>query len=95
MAKNNIMICSFCGRSQPEVKKFIASPSGDAFICEDCILVCNSIIKNDDRPLLEQKKILTPKQIKEYVNDYIIGQESEKRCCLLLYIITTKKCSII
>ena len=79
MAKNNIMICSFCGRSQPEVKKFIASPSGDAFICEDCILVCNSIIKNDDRPLLEQKKILTPKQIKEYLDDYIIGQESAKK----------------
>lgn len=79
MTKNSIMICSFCGRSQPEVKKFIASPTGDAFICEDCILVCNSIIKNDDKLVLENKKLLTPKQIKQHLDDYIIGQEEAKK----------------
>lgn len=79
MAKSNVMICSFCGRSQPEVKKFIASPTGDAFICEDCIMVCNDIIKNDKMVVLEHKKLLTPKQIKKHLDDYIIGQEEAKK----------------
>lgn len=79
MAKNNIMTCSFCGRSQPDIKKFIASPTGDAFICEDCILVCNGIIKSDDKFVLEHKKLLTPKQIKQHLDDYIIGQEEAKK----------------
>ena len=79
MTKNNIMTCSFCGRSQPEVKKFIASPSGNAFICEDCILVCGKIINTDNKPFLEHKKMLTPKQIKQHLDDYIIGQEEAKK----------------
>ena len=44
--------CSFCGKSQTEVKRLIASPSGDSFICDECIDVCKEIIK--------EEKIVTP-----------------------------------
>lgn len=71
------MICSFCGRSQPEVKKFIASPTGNAYICDECIEICNQIMKNDKKPLFSQK-LLSPIQIKKHLDDYIIGQEHAK-----------------
>ena len=80
MQKSGAMICSFCGRSQPEVKKFIASPSGDAFICEECISICDTIIKNnEDKPITEQNKLMTPKQIKAHLDEYIIGQDDAKK----------------
>lgn len=80
MQKNNNMICSFCGRGQPEIKKFIASPNGNSFICEDCIAICGSIIKTDVKEQnLEQKKLLAPKQIKEHLDDFIIGQDEAKK----------------
>ena len=71
------MICSFCGRSQPEVKKFIASPTGNAYICDECIEICNQIMQNDKRPVFSQK-LLSPSQIKKHLDDYIIGQEHAK-----------------
>ncbi len=74
------MICSFCGRGQENVKKFIASPNGNSFICEDCIAICGDIIKNDDiKPVAEAKKLLLPKEIKQHLDDYIIGQDEAKR----------------
>ncbi|HAJ77890.1 MAG TPA: ATP-dependent Clp protease ATP-binding subunit ClpX [Clostridiales bacterium] len=80
MQKSNNMTCSFCGRGQPDVKKFIASPTGTSFICEDCINICGNIIKNDIAESKTQlKKLLTPKEIKEHLDDYIIGQEEAKK----------------
>ena len=74
------MTCSFCGRGQNEVKKFIASPSGNSFICEECIAICNGIIKNDKTfPVLQTKKLLKPVEIKQHLDDYIIGQDEAKK----------------
>lgn len=72
------MICSFCGRSQPEVSKFIASPSGNAYICDECIDICFGIIKNDKKPVFQQKN-LSPAEIKNYLDDYIVGQDRAKK----------------
>lgn len=74
------MVCSFCGRGEKEVKRFIASPTGDAFICEDCILICDSIMKSDEHPTLKtNEKMLTPIEIKKHLDDYIIGQDDAKK----------------
>ena len=81
MQKENEMFCSFCGKSQLQVKRLIASPEGSSFICDECIDICreimkeNNIIKTSDRKI----KLLTPEQIKKHLDDYIIGQEDAKR----------------
>ena len=80
MQKNSNMVCSFCGRSQSDVKKFIASPNGSSFICEDCIAICVNILKSDVVEFKnEPKKLLTPSQIKEHLDEYIIGQDDAKK----------------
>ena len=50
------LLCSFCGKSQQEVKRLIASPTGDSFICDECIDVCKEIIK-DEKISAPQTKI--------------------------------------
>lgn len=74
----NKMSCSFCGRSQPEITKFIASPSGNAFICEDCVAICNSIMKDEELNISKKQKMLSPAEIKKHLDDYIIGQNDAK-----------------
>lgn len=73
------MKCSFCGRGQPEIKKFIASPTGDAFICEECISICGSIVKTEQNVFQTQQKLFTPREIKRHLDDYIIGQDGAKK----------------
>jgi ATP-dependent Clp protease ATP-binding subunit ClpX len=74
-----LLHCSFCGKSQHEVKKLIAGPT--VFICDECVELCNDIIleeqKNDK--LVEGEGIPTPNKIFEVLNDYVIGQEHAKR----------------
>ena len=79
--ENNIT-CSFCGKSQAEVKRIIASPEGECFICDECIEVCREIVKEEE-PLTstgDNSKIdlPLPHQIKEMLDDYIIGQDEAK-----------------
>ena len=71
--------CSFCGKSQTEVKRLIASPSGDSFICDECIDVCKEIIK-DEKITVPQTKIdlPLPHEIKEMLDEFIVGQEEAK-----------------
>jgi len=75
------LYCSFCGKSQHEVKKLIAGPS--VFICDECIDLCNEIIR-DELPALEDAKaargeLPTPAEIKTTLDAYVIGQEPAKR----------------
>lgn len=72
------MKCSFCGRGQPEVEKFIASPNGNAFICEDCINICGEILNGEKATPVLAQKLLLPKDIKKHLDDYIIGQDNAK-----------------
>nr|MCU0956954.1 ATP-dependent Clp protease ATP-binding subunit ClpX [Hydrogenophaga sp.] len=75
------LYCSFCGKSQHEVKKLIAGPS--VFICDECIDLCNDIIR-DELPGLESVKpqgddLPTPAELKSNLDNYVIGQEGAKR----------------
>ncbi|MDP2263280.1 MAG: ATP-dependent Clp protease ATP-binding subunit ClpX [Hydrogenophaga sp.] len=75
------LYCSFCGKSQHEVKKLIAGPS--VFICDECIDLCNDIIR-DELPGLESVKpsgdeVPTPAELKSNLDNYVIGQDSAKR----------------
>ncbi len=75
----DLLKCSFCGKSQKQVKKLIAGPG--VYICDECIDLCNEIIEEE----LSQSSEVTfddlpkPREIYEYLNDYVIGQEQAKK----------------
>lgn len=73
------MKCSFCGRCQPQISKFIASPTGSAFICQECVGICASILRDEEVLQTKKQKSLSPSQIKKHLDDYIIGQDAAKR----------------
>jgi ATP-dependent Clp protease ATP-binding subunit ClpX len=75
--------CSFCHKSQDVVGKLISSPSDypRAYICDECIAVCNSIIEDDrhEKSYGSPGKLPRPLELKEYLDQYVIGQESTKK----------------
>jgi ATP-dependent Clp protease ATP-binding subunit ClpX len=74
----NILYCSFCGKSQHEVRKLIAGPT--VFICDECVELCMDIIKEENKSSLvkHQDGVPTPKEICNVLNDYVIGQPFAK-----------------
>ena len=75
-----LLLCSFCGKNQNEVRKLIAGPS--VYICNECIDLCNDIIKeeiNESIETSEEKTFLIPKEIKDILDEYVIGQEEAKK----------------
>ena len=82
MSKKNdkeSLFCSFCGKSQKEVKKLIAGPT--VFVCDECVELCMDIIKEDSKnsKIKVKQDIPKPSEIKAILNDYVIGQESAKK----------------
>ena len=75
----NTLYCSFCGKSQHEVKKLIAGPT--VFICDECVELCMDIIKEENKSSINQKLegIPSPIEINRVLNDYVIGQEKAKK----------------
>ena len=75
--------CSFCHKSQDVVGKLISSPSDypRAYICDECIAVCNSILEDDraEQPYGAQHKLPKPLELKEYLDQYVIGQDATKK----------------
>jgi len=74
----NILYCSFCGKSQHEVKKLIAGPT--VFICDECVELCMDIIKEENKNSLvkHQEGVPTPREICTILDDYVIGQTYAK-----------------
>ena len=77
----NAKVCSFCGKGQEEVKRLINGPG--VAICDECIKVCNDMLSGD--PSFQEEavglpeRIPTPKELKEYMDEYVIGQDDAKR----------------
>jgi len=74
-----LLYCSFCGKSQHEVRKLIAGPS--VFICDECVDLCNDIITEElqDNDEAESKSLPIPKEINDFLDDYVIDQRAAKR----------------
>lgn len=77
--------CSFCGKSQEQVRKMIAGTGNNVFICDECIELCSEILEEELGPEGEEApdfagiNLLKPKEIKEFLDQYVVGQEEAKK----------------
>ena len=83
MARNSDIRCSFCNKTQDQVRKLIAGPSG-VYICDECVDICADIIEEEyeeEEEILDSDDInlLKPVEIKEHLDEYVIGQEAAKK----------------
>lgn len=78
----DIVRCSFCNKTQSQVRKMIAGPSG-TYICDDCVAICTEIIEEEldfnDRAALDDINLLTPEEMKAFLDEYVIGQDKAKK----------------
>ena len=82
-ASDDMVRCSFCNKPQSQVRKLIAGPNG-AYICDECIEVCSEIIEeefeyDDGRREFDDINLLTPEEIKAFLDEYVIGQDEAKK----------------
>ena len=76
---SKLLYCSFCGKSQAEVRKLIAGPS--VFICDECVELCNDIIREEVEETATEtsSKLPKPREINASLDQYVIGQEQAKK----------------
>ena len=103
MAGRNVdekLRCSFCNKTQDQVKKLIAGPNG-AYICDECVGICADILDEEfenEEDIQEDAEgmninLLKPKEIKEFLDDYVIGQDEAKK--VLSVAVDNLKCSFL
>ena len=98
IADEKLLYCSFCGKSQHEVKKLIAGPS--VFICDECIELCNDIIREElqeaEAANLTKSDLPVPREICQILDQYVIGQEPGVILCQIKLIrLPAKNCFIV
>lgn len=73
--------CSFCGKPADDSRHMVAAPSGNIFICENCIAVCQSILEEEERSVspIEMSEVPSPKEFKSFLDQYVIGQDDAKK----------------
>lgn len=83
--------CAFCGKTQDQVKKMIAG--NGVYICNECVDLAKKIIDDELRAdsLKTARELPKPVEIKKQLDQYVIDQDRAKKCCQLLYIITTSE----
>src|SRR5256885_8347667 len=76
---SDLLKCSFCGKSQKQVKKLIAGPG--VYICDECIDLCNEIIEEElsETSELKLEELPKPREIYEFLDDYVIGRRPRRR----------------
>jgi ATP-dependent Clp protease ATP-binding subunit ClpX len=74
-------LCSFCGKPADSTRHLVSAPSGNIHICNQCVAVCQSILEQEEGDLapIEMSEVPTPKEFKEYLDQYIIGQDEAKK----------------
>lgn len=88
--------CSFCNKSEDQVRKLIAGPEG-VFICDECIGICAEIMEEElaqygpEDDFDTDINLLKPEEIHKILDDYVIGQEDAKKLCLWQFIIIIKE----
>ena len=79
---DDIVRCSFCNKTQAQVRKLIAGPNG-TYICDECVAICSEIIEEEldysEREVFDDINLLTPEEMKEFLDDYVIGQDEAKK----------------
>src|SRR5437879_12356812 len=79
MSHDKHLRCSFCGKSKDSVRKFISGPS--VYICNECIALCNEMLAEDEEREVSEAitQVPTPAELKEVLDQYVIGQEKAKK----------------
>ena len=78
---NNDAFCFFCGSTAGKDRKLITGPSGNTFICDKCVAICQGILDQQEADVtpIELKDVPTPREFKEYLDSYVVGQEEAKK----------------
>lgn len=78
---SSVPICSFCGKTADKERHLIASPYSGIYICNNCVAVCEEIMQREENPLspINLTEVPTPKEFKEYLDQYVIGQDEAKK----------------
>ncbi len=71
--------CSFCGKPQASVRRLVSSPASDCFICDNCIEICRAVVEDNKKKAPLKFNLPTPTEIKEHLDEFIVGQENAKR----------------